>query len=410
MKVLELSVQCWNINGIFTNINGFKYSKLDNPLFDEIVQKHDIFGLIETHHTDDDIDRLQVMGYKCFQACRKKLKFGRKHGGLAVYVRNMLLPGVSLVATTGSETVQIKLDRFSFSLDRDLVISFSYCSPANSSYTQRTQVDSFDSLEEKLSCLGQDVDMLLLGDFNARTGRGRDYIRNEDNTHMPGVYDYQVDNTACYTRGNMDLVTNNFGERLLSLCKSVPLRICNGRKLGDILGNYTCYTWNGKSTVDYCMVTPRLYHQIQHFLVSDLYPTLSDHCPIVAKLRTKFVKKSLAAPDYKFQPKPGKIRWDTKVAQKFENLLQLPCSKIFIENFAKNGILDNQTDVDTANSFLTDFITNTAINAGIGENQITFECPPKGPNPNWKFKKKKNRKKVMTRWHDATCDMATRWQ
>ena len=157
MKVLELSVQCWNINGIFTNINGFKYSKLDNPLFDEIVQKHDIFGLIETHHTDDDIDRLQVMGYKCFQACRKKLKFGRKHGGLAVYVRNMLLPDVSLVATTGSETVQIKLDRFSFSLDRDLVISFSYCSPANSSYTQRTQVDSFDSLEEKLSLLVQDV-------------------------------------------------------------------------------------------------------------------------------------------------------------------------------------------------------------------------------------------------------------
>ena len=84
--------------------------------------------------------------------------------------------------------------------------------------------------------------MLLLGDFNARTGTGRDYIRNEDNTHMPDVYDYQVDNTACYTRGNMDLVTNNFGERLLSLCKSVPLRICNGRKLGDILGNYTCYT------------------------------------------------------------------------------------------------------------------------------------------------------------------------
>ena len=71
MKVLELAVQFLNINGIFTNINGFKYSKLDNPLFDEIVQKHDIFGLIETHHTDDDIDRLQVMGTSVFKHAGK---------------------------------------------------------------------------------------------------------------------------------------------------------------------------------------------------------------------------------------------------------------------------------------------------------------------------------------------------
>ena len=338
MRILDFTIQCWNINGIFTNINGFKYSKLDNPLFDKIVEQHSIFGLIETHHTCEDIDRLQIKGYKCYQACRKKLKYGRKHGGIAVYVRDTLLPGVSKLATTGSETVQIKLDKNSFSLDRDLVISFSYCSPANSSYTQRTQVDSYDDLEEKLSSLGQDVDIISLGDFNARTGTGRDYIRNEDNTHMPGVYNHLVDNTACYTRGNMDSVTNTYGERLLSLCKAVPLRICNGRKIGDILGEFTCYKWNGKSVVDYCMVSPRLYPQIQHFFVTKLWPTLSDHCPIVVKLRTKFVTKSLAAPNYEFVQKPAKIRWDTKVAQKFENLLQLSDSKLFIQNFAKNGI------------------------------------------------------------------------
>ena len=110
MEISELSIQCWNINGIFTNINSFKYSKLDNPLFINIVQQYEIFGLIETHHTSEDIEKLQIMGYKCFQACRKKLKFGRKHGGIAVYVRDSLLPGVTKVPTTRSETVQIKLD------------------------------------------------------------------------------------------------------------------------------------------------------------------------------------------------------------------------------------------------------------------------------------------------------------
>ena len=185
MNILELSIQSWNINGIFTNINGFKYSKLDNPLFENLVNQHDIFGLIETHHTCDDIDKLQIRGYKCYQACRKKLKFGRKHGGIAVYVRDILLPGVTKVSTTGSETVQIKLDRQAFTLDRDTVISFSYCSPAYSSYTQRTQVDSFEDIEQKLSSLGQDIDIIALGDFNARTGTGLDFIRDEDNTCLP---------------------------------------------------------------------------------------------------------------------------------------------------------------------------------------------------------------------------------
>ena len=204
MKILDLSIQCWNINGVFMNINGFQYSKLDDPLFDKIVKQYEIFSLVETHHTCDDIDRLQILGYKCFQACRKKLRFGRKHGGIAVYVRDVLLPGVFKIPTTGSDTIQIKLDKNKFSLDRDTVISFSYCSPANSSYTQRTQVDSFDDLEEKLSCLGQDTDIISLGDFNARTGIGLDYFRNEDNTNMPDIYDYQVDNIASYPKGNLD--------------------------------------------------------------------------------------------------------------------------------------------------------------------------------------------------------------
>ena len=190
MKIFELSIQCWNVSGIFTNINGFKYSKLDNPLFFDHVSRHSIFGLIETQHTSDDIDKLQVLGYKCFQACRKKLKYGRKHGGIAVYVHNSLLPGVSKIATTGSETVQIKLDRDIFSLDRDTVISFTYCSPANSSYVQRTQLDTYEDLEQKLSCLGQDVDIISLGDFNARTGTGLDFINEEDNTEIPDMYDY----------------------------------------------------------------------------------------------------------------------------------------------------------------------------------------------------------------------------
>ena len=94
MYISNLNIKSWNIFGIFKNINGFQYNKLQDPDFIEHVKEFHIFGLIETHHTDDDVDKLQIFGFKCFQSCRKKIKFGRKHGGLAVFVKNTILPGI----------------------------------------------------------------------------------------------------------------------------------------------------------------------------------------------------------------------------------------------------------------------------------------------------------------------------
>ena len=84
--------------------------------------------------------------------------------------------------------------------------------------------------------------------------------------------------------------------------------------------------------------------------------------------------------------------------------MQLPNSKLFINNFAKNGISNEQNCIDSATEFLSSFITNTAETAGLNANQIEFNCPKRNPQPNWKFKKKKTRKKVMPKWHDATCE------
>ena len=140
MHISNLDISAWNIFGIFKNINSFKYSKLQDPDFIEHVQKFQIFGLIETHHTDEDIDKLQIFGYKCFQACRKKLKMGRKHGGLAVYVKTNILPGVKKLPLPGSESIILKINSDFFKLNRDTLISFSYCAPAGSSYSSLNQV------------------------------------------------------------------------------------------------------------------------------------------------------------------------------------------------------------------------------------------------------------------------------
>ena len=111
MHISNLTVKAWNIYGIFKSINGFQYNKIQDPDFIHHVKDFMIFGLIETHHTSDDIDKLQISGYKCYQTCRKKLKFGRKHGGLAVYVHDSILPGISKLPLPGSETIILKLKK-----------------------------------------------------------------------------------------------------------------------------------------------------------------------------------------------------------------------------------------------------------------------------------------------------------
>ena len=184
---------------------------------------------------------------------------GRNSGGIAVYICNTILPGVSKIPSSGSENILIKLDKTFFGLNRDVAITFSYCVPENSSYQLREQLDVFGDLEYKLSCVGPEIDKLCFGDYNARTHTKPDYILSEDNTDIPIPRDiYEADTVGTVPRGNLDTVTNKYGDNLLSLCKSVPLRICNGRKLGDILGNFTCFTSNGQSFVDLSCISQNI--------------------------------------------------------------------------------------------------------------------------------------------------------
>ena len=278
----DLPIVSWNIHGIFSRHSGFRYNKLHSPLFRSAVGNAKIFGLLETHHVATDIDQLQVPGFKCYNVCRKKRKQGRNSGGIAVYVHETLLKGVQKIPSTGSENLLIKLKQNVFGLSRDIVVCFSYCVPENSSYQVREQLDIFGDLEIKLSGVGQHVDKLCFGDFNARTGQNLDFLESEDNTDIPIPLDiYETDCMRHLPRQNLDKITNRYGQYLLSFCKSVPLRICNGRKLGDIFGSYTCYTPNGQSCVDYCLVSPRLYDSVQTFSVGQV-SKLSDHCPVRA--------------------------------------------------------------------------------------------------------------------------------
>ena len=72
-------------------------------------------------------------------------------------------------------------------------------------------------------------------------------------------------NTEYYlpSRSNEDKIINQQGKALIELCKAVDLKIINGRYGDDRdIGSYTCYKYNGKSTVDYVLLSPLLLNVI----------------------------------------------------------------------------------------------------------------------------------------------------
>ena len=75
---------------------------------------------------------------------------------------------------------------------------------------------------------------------------------------------------------------NNNDRKLIELCKIYDLKIVNGRVGRDKhIGNYTCYTSRGKSTIDYALVSIDVFSSIDDFYIDVLDKCMSDvHCPI----------------------------------------------------------------------------------------------------------------------------------
>ena len=74
-------------------------------------------------------------------------------------------------------------------------------------------------------------------------------------------------------RVSFDNIVNNYGTRLLTLCKSLYMFIVNGRMGNDAqVGRPTC---RNVSVVDYFICTPRLFSTIVNFEVEDFNHMLS---------------------------------------------------------------------------------------------------------------------------------------
>ena len=147
-----------------------------------------------------------------------------------------------------------------FGLSQDVYLCAVYIPPISSPHYD----NNFISLEGEVSTFSSKGKIVLIGDFNSRTGQNPDFIEKDSSqiNDFDGIDllppDYVTDTEL--KRVNQDFIINSHRIFFLNLCLSSRLRILNGQFLGDSLGYFTYMSNNGFSSVDYARVScPQLH-------------------------------------------------------------------------------------------------------------------------------------------------------
>ena len=157
-----------------------------------------------------------------------------------------------------------KLDKKYFNFNEDLYVGAIYFPPENSEREKRLKEDHFKKLLEKVLMIKSN-NIILIGDFNARTGSLDDVLLNDETKNDQNGIESPILLENIYQRNNQDQKTNKYGKKLINFCIQTSSYIANGRTLGDLQGSYTCCKYNGSSTVDYAIVSDTMHKQIKNF-------------------------------------------------------------------------------------------------------------------------------------------------
>ena len=289
---------CNSLSFVNLNVYGSLEEKLKNCDFKNLINNHDFISLSECWINKKSSINLE--GYEKIVKCRKRLKKARRDsGGIAVYYRKNLSSGVKEINWDFEDGVIFKLCKDFFNLQNDIYVLIPYMRPVNSSRCNvDTGIDIFDILSNKLAELTDLGDIILMGDFNARTGTLPDYAEFEDKDDHHSNYNIPVipfTNNKIFKddivaagltlqRKNTDKSTNEYGTKLLNLCKMANILILNGRSPGDVEGNLTSCNHRGSSTIDYIGVSKNIIAYDIQFNIGS-FNEHTDHAPLFFKLQ-----------------------------------------------------------------------------------------------------------------------------
>jgi hypothetical protein len=104
--------------------------------------------------------------YRKFQHRRSR----RASGGVALYYRDALSNGISIIKNRHDTLIWIKLDKVFFNLDNDIYICGVYLWGDDSPAYNTVNIDLFECLEYDITYYESKGSVYLIGDLNSRIG------------------------------------------------------------------------------------------------------------------------------------------------------------------------------------------------------------------------------------------------
>ena len=278
--------------------------------------------MCETWGKDETDFENCLPGYTFFAYIRQKVNQAwRNSGGVTVFIRDKYIVNgtIKRIFEQMSECVVLLLDGPKIGHTNDIVLFFTYVSPQYSPVYSEDNPDGIKILNEKLlQIIGAlpDVDLILAGDLNARTKLFQDFIPNDNLNFVFGEGNMYPEDNFDIPRNSKDSKTHNsFGISLIEMCCSLDIHMFNGRLGRDTQGEFTCFTNNGASTVDYMIGSSSIFKYVDDFGISDI--SFSVHCPVYCRLSfPKSTERHDEVDDCDLHPY-AKIRWSEKLKTKF---------------------------------------------------------------------------------------------
>jgi hypothetical protein len=222
-----------------------------------------------------------IAGYHWFSACRQETRFSggvRGSGGVACLTRDSLRDRISLVASDEfARFMWIRLSGFT-SLPRDIYVAVCYFPPISSQFAIHSDSDGDPYLDLYVGIIQYSTmgDIILLGDFNART-RALQIPLHDRSEDVFCIQETDPDSVGLQRLfDDVSGPLTGYGRHLLQLGESHELLILNDLSCFLESRFFTCRPHGGgASVVDYVLSSQALLPFIHHFSVTPI--TLADH-------------------------------------------------------------------------------------------------------------------------------------
>ena len=228
--------------------------------------------------------------------------------------------------------------------------------------------------------------LILMGDFNARSGNLSD---SSDNPELPPIT----------PRFSMDKKVDTYGRNLIKMCRELDLKIVNGCHGSDNkTGNFTCHKKNrntlNQSVVDYCIVSECMLPCVSDFSVDIFDRCMSDvHSPICLVIKNvSLVKNAEILPNENCKKILYKSTWKPESKLEYQNSFEENNIMQLTDQILRQQLSNNPTknEIEKLVTDLTSVILKPAQKIGLCKKS--------------KSKKSKPRKSSNKSWFNSECE------